>query len=54
MKKVYSFRASDETEKFLKYLLQKHNPSMTISICDAIQWYAEKIMVEDSKQLYMF
>lgn len=54
MKKVYSFRASEETEKYLIYLMQKHNPSMTISICDAIKWFAEKIMVEQSKQLYMF
>lgn len=53
-KKVYSFRASEETERYLKYLIQKHNPCMTISLCDAITWYALKIMVDESKQLQLF
>lgn len=53
-KKVFSFRASEETENYLRYLMQNHDPSMTNSICDAIRWFAEKRIHEDSLQQKFF
>ena len=50
MRKVYSFRMNEDEAKYLSYLMNKYNKSLTVCVNDSIRWFAEKKMIEESKQ----